>query len=92
MDMAGSGLGGSTVHRWLPVDGGICYLTRPDWKMPFQFELRFMDLRSHRETVSNDLPEAMVRGSRPSRDRKTIFYSGTTPSQGSDLMLIQDFR
>lgn len=50
MDMAGSALGGSSVHRWLPVDGGICYLTRPDWKMPFQFELRFMDLRSHRET------------------------------------------
>jgi hypothetical protein len=38
---------GSSVHRWLPVDGGLCYLTRPDWKMP---------------------------------------------SQGSDLMLIQNFR
>ena len=92
MDMAGSALGGSTVHRWLPVDGGICYLTRPDWKMPFQFELRFMDLRSHRETVLQRFTGGNGAGLAASRDRKTIFYSGTTPSQGSDLMLIQDFR
>jgi hypothetical protein len=92
MDMAGSALGGSSVHRWLPVDDGICYLTRPDWRTPFQFELRFMDLQSRSETVLQRLTGGNGAGLAASADRKTIFYSGTTPSQGSDLMLIQEGR
>jgi Tol biopolymer transport system component len=92
MDMSGSAPGGGGVHRWFPVDDGICYLTRPEWKTPFQLELRFMDLRSRKETVLHRFVGGNGIGLTASRDRKTMFYSGTAPSQGSDLMLIQDFR
>jgi Tol biopolymer transport system component len=81
-----------TAHRWFPSGDGIYYLTRPDEAHHYQLELRFKNVKTGQDSPVEQFEGRDTAGLTVSPDGKTIFYSGTTTSQGSDLMLIRNFR
>jgi serine/threonine protein kinase/Tol biopolymer transport system component len=81
-----------TAHRWFPSDEGIYYLTRPDEAHHYQLELRLKNVHTGQDTTVAPFEGRDTAGLTVSRDGKMILYSGSTPSQGSDLMLIRNFR
>jgi Tol biopolymer transport system component len=82
----------TSQHAYFPVDDGIYYLCVPDVKRPTAIEIRFFKLATRTSKTltrfeSTGLPSLTV-----SPDRKTILYTATPLSAGSDLMLIENFR
>jgi dipeptidyl aminopeptidase/acylaminoacyl peptidase len=82
----------SLGHQYFPVEDGIYYVARPDPSFPFAFELRFMNSTTGKQTTLSRFAARSGQGLGVSPDRKTILYSGTKPSDGSDLVLIGNFR
>jgi serine/threonine protein kinase len=80
------------VLQYFPVGDGIYYVSRPDPKLPFARELRFLNLATGKHETLNRFEARSGGGLTVSPDRKTILYSGTKPSDGDDLMLIRNFR
>ena len=80
------------IHQYFPVEDGIYYVARPDQKLPFAFELRFLNFATGKHETLNRFEARFGLGLTVSPDRKTILYSGTRPSAGDDLMLIRNFR
>ena len=80
------------VLQYFPVEDGIYYVARPDQKLPFAFELRFLNFATGKHETLNRFEARFGLGLTVSPDRKTILYSGTKPSAGDDLMLIRNFR
>ena len=74
------------------MEDGIYYVARPDQKLPFAFELRFLNLATAKHETLSRFEARFGLGLTVSPDRKTILYSGTRPSAGDDLMLIRNFR
>jgi Tol biopolymer transport system component len=79
-------------HQYFPVDDGIYYVARPDPKVPFAFELRFLSFATGKHQTLNQFETRHGTGLTVSPDRKTILYSGVPMSAGADLMLIRNFR
>ena len=80
------------VLQYFPVEDGIYYVARPDQKLPFAFELRFLNFATGKHETLSRFEARSGMGLTVSPDRKTILYSGTRPSAGDDLMLIRNFR
>jgi dipeptidyl aminopeptidase/acylaminoacyl peptidase len=78
--------------QYLPVEDGIYYIARPNVAMPFALELRFLNSATGTMTTLTRFQARTGLGLTVSPDRKTILYSGTKPTDGSDLVLIRDFR
>jgi Tol biopolymer transport system component len=85
-------LPGNTVHQYVPVEDGLYYSSLPDPNSPFTYELRFLNGATGTDDVLCRFEARFASGLTVSPDRKTILYSGSTPSQGSDLELIRNFR
>ena len=85
-------LGPAVGAQYLPVEDGIYYIARPDVAMPFAHELRFLNLATGNVTTLSRFQARSGLGLTVSPDRKTILYSGTKPTDGSDLVLLRDFR
>ena len=79
-------------HQYVPVQDGVYYVPRPDPSLPFAFELRFINSTTGQSTTLSRFQARTGQGLAVSPDRKTILYSGTKPSDGTDLVLIRDFR
>jgi hypothetical protein len=79
-------------RQYAPVEDGIYYIARPDVAKPFARELRLWNATTGRTTTLTRFQARSGAGLTVSPDRKTILYSGTKPSDGSDLVLIRDFR
>ena len=80
------------VHQYFPVEDGIYYVSRPDPDLPFVCELRFFQFATGKFETLRRFEARTSRGLTVSPHRKTILYSGTKPSAGDDLMLIQNFQ
>jgi Tol biopolymer transport system component len=79
-------------HQYFPVADGIYYVARPDPKLPFAFELRFLNFTTGKHQTLHRFETRFGSGLSVSPDRKTILYSGVPMSAGADLMLIRNFR
>jgi Tol biopolymer transport system component len=78
--------------QYFPVEDGIYYVARPNAAMPFALELRFLNSATGTMTTLTRFQARTGFGLTVSPDRKTILYSGTKPTDGSDLVLLRDFR
>ena len=79
-------------HQFFPVDDGIYYVAQPDQHQPFLQEVRFFNFATGRDTPLHRFELTDGDGLSVSPDRKTILYSGSSPADGLDLMLVRNFR
>jgi Tol biopolymer transport system component len=82
----------SSIHQFFPADDGVFYVAVPDPNEPFSHEIRFFDFAHQQHKTLHRFQAKNGSGLSVSTDRKTILYSGTTPVDGYDLMLIRNFR
>jgi Tol biopolymer transport system component len=80
------------LHHYFPVEDGLYYVARPDQKLPFVREVRFLKFATGQHTTLSRFEARSGTGLTVSPDRKIILYSGSKPSAGDDLMLIRNFR
>ena len=83
---------GGAGSSYFPVGKGIYYVTRPDGQASFNHELRFFSFATRKTETLTRFEARFGGGLTVSPDEQTILYSGSKPSAGNDLMLIQNFR
>lgn len=83
-----------SVYRsdFVPVKGGVYYVSHVEHGRQDEFELCFLDLATATATILNRFEALDVVGLTVSPDRQTVVTSGVRPTAGYDLAWIREFR